>query len=606
MKTFFQKIFGQKGEVNYFYFSCFLLFLTSLSLSHSLTWDLPLKGIPLFFFLYAIGQSLLEVLCFVLIAYILKRWSPKWFYYVFISVSFLLMLIHFTHFIMVRLLDASIVYIFKFFFGSGYEHLIAGFQALNMNWTMVGIIVLAFLIIPVIGIGFYSLTFRLAKRHPLSISLNQIALTIGITATALFLLDVIAHPFMSQEIYSKYQKSLPLGTTFMSPIPNHLLLEVELPQFRDEAKTIDSMPVVTAEHLPNIYLFIIETFRRDYLYAAPNLSAFGKDNIQFKRSFANASCTYLSWFAIFHADLPLYWAEMRDTWKRGSIPLQMLKNMGYQISAYSSANLRFFSMDKLIFGENRSLADKIEEYSFDWKLEPCDRDLLCFNALKRDLKREGQVYLIFLDSTHSEYSFPENFPIQYEPIAKEIDYLTIGPKSPELEMIKNRYRNAIDFVDQNMGKFFDLLKEQNLYEDAIIAITGDHGEEFFEDGALFHGTHLNECTTSVPLFFKFPSKDWIPQIDEATHMHLFPSILHYLTKQSDFRHLFDGRSIFSLDQLPFRIAVLQNGPNPPFEFFLEQTDLKVKARFVDRSKLQILELQGSLEPDIFAPLLEPF
>lgn len=602
MKTFLQKFLGQKGQVNYLYFSCFLVFLSALSLSHFLNWELPLTAIPIFFLLYALGQAILEVSIFVLIAYILKRWSPRWVYLSFIGISFILMLLHFTHFIMVKLMDASILYVFKFLFGSGVDHLIAGFQALNMNWTMIAIIVITFLLIPIVGLGFYWFTYKIAMRKPLNVSLKQIALTIGIVGTSLFILDLIAHPFLNRDTYSKYQKTLPLGTTFLAPIKKHMILPNPIAPFRDEEETIRSLPQVNLNHLPNIYFFVIETFRRDFLNVAPHLTAFGNENLQFQKSFSNASCTHLSWFAIFHADVPLYWASMRDTWKKGSIPLQLLKKLGYQISVYSSADLRFFNMDKLIFGSQRELADKIEEYTFDRTLMPCDRDALAIDSIQRDLKPEGHVYLIFLDSTHSEYSFPKDFPLKYEPISKEIDYLTIGPKSPELELIKNRYRNAIFYIDTLMGKFFNILKEKNLYDDAIIAITGDHGEEFFEEGALFHGTHLNQYQTSVPMILKFPSKDWIPQTEEITHMDLMPSILHYLTKQSDFTTLFDGRSIFSLDRLPFRIAVLQNGPDTPFEFCVEKTDTKLRARFVDPSKLEIIELQGFLDRDILSPL----
>ncbi len=604
MKAFLQKfvreILGHKGEINYLYFSFLLLFLTALSLSHFFTWDLPLKGIPLFFFLYAAGQSLLEILCFVMIAAILKRWAPKWVYFFFISASFFLMLFHFTHFLMVRVMDATLLYIFKFFLGSGIQHLIAGFQALNMNMTMIAIIVLTVLSIPVIGIVFYRLTYCLARKKPLKVTLNQIALTIGITGSILLLLDLLAHPFLNQSVYSKYQKTLPLGTTFFAPTPNHLDLPNPVLESRDEKTTLALLPKASLSHLPNIYLFIIETFRRDYLDAAPHLSAFSREHIQFPKSYANANCTYLSWFAIFHSDLPLYWAEMRDGWNYGSIPLQILKNLGYEILVFSSADLRFFKMDKLLFGNERALADHIEEYTFDWSLQPCDRDALCFQSLEKHLKKEGQVHIIFLDSTHSEYSFPKNFPLRYEPIAKEIDYLTIGPKSPELELIKNRYRNAIAYIDDCMGRFFDLLKQKDIYGDAIIAITGDHGEEFYEEGALFHGIHLNEYTTAVPFFFKFPSKEWVPKTEMATHIDLFPSILHYLTDQSDFKMLFDGKSIFSQDRLPYRIAFMQNGPNAPSEFLLEKQNFKLKARFVDPSKLEIIELQGFLEPDIFS------
>lgn len=593
---------GKKGGVNYPYFSFFLLFLITLSLSHFLNWNLPLKGIPLLFFLYALGQAFLEVLCFVCIAYLLKRFAPKWVYLCYIGISFLLMLAHFAHFVLVRIMDASLLYVFNYFFGSGVDHLIAGFQALNLNATMIALIAISCLAIPFVGVSFYLLTSWLIRKKPFQVSLSQIILAIGLTGLTLVGIDLFTRPFLNRSLHSRYQKTLPLGITLLPPTSQRLLLQTPLPPCREEKATRDAMPKAALKHLPNLYLFVIETLRRDYLDAAPAMVAFGKENISCPRSYANAGCTFLSWFSIFHSDLPFYWAQMRDLWSEGSVPLQMLKNMGYTISVYSSADLHLFNMDKLIFGQDRKLASVVEEYSLGWHLQPCDRDALCFKALENNLKPEGQVYIVFLDSTHSEYSFPADFPLQYQPIKKEIDYLLLRPNSPELEMVKNRYRNAIRYVDTCMDRFFQQLKEKGLYEDAIIAITGDHGEEFFEEGALFHGIHINEYTTSVPILLKFPSREWTPQTDLMTHIDLFPSILHYLTKQSDFRPLFDGRSIFSLNPLPFRMVVFNNGPYAPTEFLLENSELKLKARFLNPSQLEILELQGSLAPDILLPL----
>jgi glucan phosphoethanolaminetransferase (alkaline phosphatase superfamily) len=601
MKNLIRTIFFQKVEINYLYFSCFLIFISALSFSHFWNWDHPLNGIPVFFFFYAIGQALLEVFFFIFFAYILNRWAHRWIYFLFIAFSFILMLLHFTDFLMVRVLDTSVNYLFKFFFGSGLNHLLAGFQALNMNTTMIVITFLTTLLLPIIGLGFYHFTAWLGKRKPISLSLNQIILAISILGGSLLLLDLIAHPFLNRTIYTKYQKALPLGATFLEPAGRYFSINPPLPPFRDEEDTVRHIPQLSVSHLPNIYLFIIETLRQDFLSAAPQLCHFGAENIRFKRSFSNSSATHLSWFSILHANLPIYWADVRDHWKKGSIPLQMLQKMGYRISVYSSADLQYFNMDQLLFGKDKTEL-KIEEHYADQSLPACERDVMTLENLTKNLQPEGNVYLIFLDSTHSEYSFPPQFPLQYTPIAKEIDYLTIGPKSPEVELIKNRYRNAIAYIDHLMGNFFTSLKEKKLYDNGIIAITGDHGEEFFEEGALFHGTHLNHYQTAVPIFFKFPSKDWTSQTEETTHIDIFPSILHYLTKQSQFDALCDGSSIFSLERPPFRIAVLQNGTENPFEFLLEKSDLKLRARLIHPSQIEILELQGFLKPDILLAL----
>ncbi len=443
MKQFFKMFFTEKGEVNYLYFSFFFLFILLLSLLHYQ--EETLTGLPLFFLFYAIAQSFLEVFLFILIASILKRWGPNWLFICFIGSSFLLLIFHLTDFIMVRLMDASGKYVVKFLFGSGLVHIIAGLQSMNMSWTMVWIIIALFSLIPILGLSLYWLTHRFTYRKPLKLSFNQISLWIGCLASALLLLDLLAQPYIDRPIHSQYKKTLPFGSTFLTPAAPYLTLSYPQASVRNEEEMRKQIPELSIEERPNLFFFVIETFRKDFLAVAPHLTQFGNENIQFESSYSNANSTQLSWFALFHSDLPFYWAAMRDTWTKGSIPLQFLKKLGYQIDVYSSADLRYFQMDKLLFGKKGESVDSIHTY--DRALPPCERDALALNELKQNLSPEGHVYLIFLDSPHSEYSFPEAFSHKYQPISKEIDYLTIRPKSPEVELSKNRYRNSIHYVD---------------------------------------------------------------------------------------------------------------------------------------------------------------
>lgn len=590
---------SEKNEVNYLYFSILFVVLSIFSLSHVFFLEKPIWGIRLFFLVYSVGQAFLEVWAFIFIAYSLKRWAPRWSFLAFIAFSFILLLVHFTDFTLLRLMDASISYLFKFLFGRGFDHLLTAFLALNMNFGMIATIILSLLIIPFLGLLLYWATSRIARSKPWSLSHNQIALSLIATGGSLFFLELLAHPYLDRLIYHKFQKTLPFGTTFLSPTPQCIQLSHPIAAYRNEKETRKRMPHLIAEATPNVYLFVIETLRRDFVNneTAPNLVAFAKENIDFPSSYANANWTPLSWFAIFQSDFPYDWAEMRDSWKGGSIPLQLFKQLGYKIRVYSSADLSYFDMDQAIFGKGRSLADKIEEYAFDRTIEPCDRDALCITAFEKDLAsqtgRSGNLYLFFLDATHSEYSFPKDFPLKFKPSAKQIDYLTVTQK--EIEPVKNRYRNSIAFVDSQMGRFFQILKKENLYDQAVIAITGDHGEEFYEEGALFHGTHLNRYQLQVPIFCKFPGRTVAAQ--EATHIDLFPSILHHLTGTSYFGDLFDGTSVFGENRWPFRVAVLQNGPDTPVEFSIEKGEERLQVRFLHprdiyrQTQLEVISLQ---------------
>ena len=580
-----------KGETNTLYFTFFLLIILGMSISHFFFWKTPFTGIPLFFFLHALGQCFLEAGILLLLMRVLKRWLPRWLFYSFIGFSFALLLAHFADFTIARLMDASISYIFYHFFGAGLAHIVPAFQCLNLNNTMVLFAFSAVLLIPFIGIALYCATDFLSKFIPWKFSLSRLIFSLLVIGTSLFLLDLLFHPFLHRESYSKYQKALPLGKTFLRPTLTYIPLTSPIANARDEEQTekhLKEKKFLAASH-PNIYLFVIETLRKDFITEeiAPELTQFGKENISFEESFSNANSTHPSWFAIFHADFPYHWTTMRNSWEKGSIPLRILKDLGYKISVFSSADLKYFQLDQLLFGQERQLCDQVEEYTEIRTIAPCDRDRMGLEALFSELEKteshSGNAFLLFLDATHSEYSFPEELPLKFSPISKEIDYLTLSRDN--IEPLKNRYRNAIAYVDSLLGTFFTKLKEKNLYDSSIIAITGDHGEEFFEEGAIFHGTHLNRYQTSVPLVYKFQKNPWVPLDSCSTHLDIFPSIIHYLTGRSDFKDLFDGQSIFAPNRPSHRMAVLSNGSHVPVEFSLENGQERYRFRFSNTNNI---------------------
>lgn len=614
-KKWLKKIFiwsFAKIEINYIYFSLFLLFISFLSLLQLLSFDGPLFGLPLFFFLYGALQALLIVWVFICLAYVLRRWAPRWLFLIFVSLSFIFLLLYFTRFQLSRIMDASILYFFKFFFGCDLDHFFAAFQALNLNPTMIAITFFSILFVPFVGILLYLVTHKLSRRWPWGVSFSQIVMVFGILGSVLFILDMVAVPYLNRHLYSRFQKKLPLGTTFLTPAPNCLELNAPLLPPREEKVVVKSLPLLSANKKPNIYFFVIETLRGDFVTdsIAPHLTAFGKENLSFSEGYSNANSTHLSWFALFHANFPYNWAEVRRKWKKGSAMLQLFKRIGYKIKVFTSAELRYYNMDRVLFGENRYLVDEIVDSS-KLGVQTWQRDLATLQEFEKSLSssedHEGHLFLFFLDTTHSEYSFPETMA-PFQPIVKQIDYLALNPK--ELEPIKNRYRNAVHYVDHLIGNFLTFLKEKDLYSEAIIAITGDHGEEFLEEGAFFHGTHLNEAQLKVPIFLKIPKPIATSQ---ATHIELFPTILHYITGSNEFSPLFDGKSLYLEKKWPYRLSVLQNGPDTPCEFSIEKQNFKLHLRFLDtrdiyhQTKLEILEkttcdVSSFSQEEVFSPL----
>jgi len=65
------------------------------------------------------------------------------------------------------------------------------------------------------------------------------------------------------------------------------------------------------------------------------------------------------------------------------------------------------------------------------------------------------------------------------------------------------YVGEIAYLDANFGKLIAKLEELGLYDDSVIALVADHGEEFQEHGGYWHGLTLYDEQIHVPLMVKW-------------------------------------------------------------------------------------------------------
>ena len=77
----------------------------------------------------------------------------------------------------------------------------------------------------------------------------------------------------------------------------------------------------------------------------------------------------------------------------------------------------------------------------------------------------------------------------------------IPPELPLAEIVA-RYDETILKTDDYIGRLCDLLRERGLYDEAVIVVTGDHGESFDHD--LYSHGNLWEDVVHVPLVVKLP------------------------------------------------------------------------------------------------------
>lgn len=586
-----------KIRVNYLYFGFFFLLLSIL---HVYSITLIEKGTVFaesYFLFNVIAQCFLETLVLILMASFVQTFLPKIFTIFFVFVTFSLFLSHVLDFPLVRIMDWSIWYVFHFLSQESYANFIEMLYASHISllaWIIIGGAILGLVFL---GYFLFNITEKFSKSRPLLLTRKSVFTSLCATAVLLGFCDQTAKHFIPSVMSEKYQRCLPWKTTLFPSSQVSLKFFHPLKGGKDEKEIhqkIAASSLVLADK-PNIYLFVIESLRDDYLTAevAPNMNRFKKQNIAFDLALSNANATQISWFSIFHSKQPVYWGKVIPSeWTSGGPPLQILKQLGYKINVYSSARLSYYHMDELMFGQNRFLADNVFLFPHDDEKQAYESDRDTIQKLCDDIraadKTEGNVFVIFLESTHFSYSWPKDAPPRFAPIVEEINYLKAAYYMDDLEKIRNRYRNAIHFIDSLVGNFFTALNDSSQYEDAVIVLTGDHGEEFYEQGHLFHASALSNMQTHVPIYYKFGKNEVLPAdqcCKMTSHIDIFPTLLDYLGAGELSDQILDGQSVFKEKKWPYVVSTRYNASRTPNEFFIHNGRHKLVLQFVNEREI---------------------
>lgn len=119
----------------------------------------------------------------------------------------------------------------------------------------------------------------------------------------------------------------------------------------------------------------------------------------------------------------------------------------------------------------------------------------------------------------------EPFPITELPFN---DAVRPGMSDARLRYLISQYDGEIRCADALVGRVFDRLKERGDWENAVVVVTADHGEEFFEHGAKGHKKNLHGTSLRVPLLIK-PSGPFEPRVvDEPVSLTMLAGMIDSL------------------------------------------------------------------------------
>lgn len=75
----------------------------------------------------------------------------------------------------------------------------------------------------------------------------------------------------------------------------------------------------------------------------------------------------------------------------------------------------------------------------------------------------------------------------------------LKPNDRDKLRIKNLYKNEISFNDQAFGAIRASFEEMGIWDETMVVITADHGDEFWEHGGVGHGHSVHQELVHVPL-----------------------------------------------------------------------------------------------------------
>ena len=330
-----------------------------------------------------------------------------------------------------------------------------------------------------------------------------------------------------------------------------------------------------AQKPPNVVLITIESLRPDHVGCytgsrptTPHLDALAGESVVYERAHAVTSWTLASHASLLTGLYPTAHGAVRPLSRldEGHATLaERLAAARYECAAVvSGPYLRrehglhqgFASYDESPAGE--AMASSHDDVTNEAMLRGIERFLA-----GRDRRRPFCLFAYFWDP-HFDYIPPAPYDKLFvEPHHEPIDVRDYEAEEPvhagirpaQLGYVRSQYEGEIRWTDEHLGRVFDRLREQGLWEDTLVVVTSDHGEEFFEHGKKGHKHSVYEESVHVPLVVKYPGQGPRGRDDRLVSLvDVLPTVLA-LTGAGE-AHATAGRSLLA-------------APDPERAIFLE-------------------------------------
>lgn len=302
--------------------------------------------------------------------------------------------------------------------------------------------------------------------------------------------------------------------------------------------------------LPNIIVIAIDSLRFDMINdeVSPNINMIRKKSYDFANHYSGGNSTRFGIFSLFYGLYGYYWHDFLNN-RQGTVLFDALKEAGYDFKILSATLLTFPEFRKTAFIK---IPDSIED-TFDTNDSTKREHIVLERFIKyRDSLTSEKPYFsfIFFDAPHAR-KFPKEFN-KFKSSGKDANYLIIGKNN--ITDIKNAYMNSVYFDDFLVGKLYNYLEKKGDLKNTIIVITGDHGEEFYEQGHFGHNNSFGKYQTKVPFIVYLPEKGYKKISSITTHYDFVPTILSMVGVKNDYKDYSFGTNLFEPEKRDYVVS----------------------------------------------------
>lgn len=362
---------------------------------------------------------------------------------------------------------------------------------------------------------------------------------------------------------------------------------------------------------PNLILITIDALRADHLGfmgydkgVSPNIDNLAKESIVFKNAFSVGPNTFYSFPSILTSTYPLDYQGPEEIKEPRVLISEVFQRQGFITAAFHSNPYLsdYFGYDKgwdvfkdINFSIKSSVSGRFKKrfnkllistfpkiffwiaylkYRISGPKNTRVRAPLINQVVKDfilSLKKENKPFFIwihYLDIHTPPPCYSEGKACSYSELMGDCVSSAIranGNKGALKRFIRKNFKKylaktislydeAIKYLDKEIGSLLNFLKEQNIYQNSIICVTADHGDEFLEHGGVGHDTQLYSEVLAVPLLIKSEESVSASKVIEykVSLIDLAPTLcdLARVGKDPAFKgkSLFNGREYFVFHQ----------------------------------------------------------